>query len=283
MDAGIHSISAEAYHADPCVEPSLSSSIAKLLIAQSPLHAFMAHPRLNAAFEAEHSSAFDLGSAAHALLLERDPTKIVWVQAEDWRTKDAKAIRDAARERGQFPLLAKYQAPLAEMTAQANIALSRSELGDILESGAVEQTLIWQDGAAWCRARADALSADRRIILDYKSTSDASPEVFGRQIGRMGYDFQAEWYTRGVRAVTGAEPAFVLLAQEITAPYACALFALSNAYREIGQRKVARALALWSRCMERREWPGYDTRIRYVEPPGWELALLEDIDGGVQE
>ena len=42
LEPGIHNLSAEVYHADPCVKPSLSSSIANVLLQQSPLHAWMA-------------------------------------------------------------------------------------------------------------------------------------------------------------------------------------------------------------------------------------------------
>lgn len=35
------------YHADPAPEPSLSATLAKLLISRSPRHAWMASPRLN--------------------------------------------------------------------------------------------------------------------------------------------------------------------------------------------------------------------------------------------
>ena len=39
LDTGIHHGVPEArYHSDPCAEPSLSNSIAKLLVRQSPLH-----------------------------------------------------------------------------------------------------------------------------------------------------------------------------------------------------------------------------------------------------
>ena len=37
---------AEDYFDDCCVEPSLSQSLCKILIEQSPLHARQAHPRL---------------------------------------------------------------------------------------------------------------------------------------------------------------------------------------------------------------------------------------------
>ena len=45
-EPGIHVWSHEEYLSDPCPEPSLSRSIADILMAQSPLHAWCAHPRL---------------------------------------------------------------------------------------------------------------------------------------------------------------------------------------------------------------------------------------------
>jgi hypothetical protein len=44
---GYHRINAEKYHADPCVVPSLSSSIAKILLRESARKAWFSHPRLN--------------------------------------------------------------------------------------------------------------------------------------------------------------------------------------------------------------------------------------------
>ena len=92
----------------------------------------------------------------------------------------------------------------------------------------------------------------------------------------MSYDLQAEWYTRGIKAVTGTEPTFVFLCQEITAPYACSLIALSNAYRAVGQSKVARALTLWMACTQSNKWPSYSTRIAYAEPRPWDIVQLDE-------
>ena len=81
MQQGIVNLTAEQYHSDPCPTASLSSSIANILLDQSPLHAYLAHSRLNLQYEREESSRFDLGSAAHMMLLERREDKIVRVQA----------------------------------------------------------------------------------------------------------------------------------------------------------------------------------------------------------
>lgn len=269
MKPGLYTMSAEAYHADPAPEPSLSASIAKILLAQSPYHAMLAHPRLNGAYKPDHSSRLDLGSAAHALLLERDDTRITWVPHDDWRTGAAKALRDEAQASGRMAVLSKHQLQLEQMVVIARQFLFDSELGDILDTGTAEQTMLWHEAGVWCRGRCDLVSADRKVILDYKTTDSAAPNAFIRQIGNMGYDLQAQLYTRGMGAIAQVFPEFIFLVQEIESPFACSLVGLSNAYKEIGQSKVMRAIQAWGKCLHSRTWPSYPNNIHYAEPPAW--------------
>jgi PDDEXK-like domain of unknown function (DUF3799) len=272
----IQSLSADKYHADPAQAPSLSSSIAAILLEQSPQHAWLAHPRLNPNYVRDTDSRFDLGSAAHMMLLERREDRIVRVDADDWRTKAAKEARDQAQLEGKYAVLERQYKDIKEMCDAARKFLMRTELGNILDTGDAEQTLVWQDDAVWCRARPDIMSSDRKIVLDYKSTASAQPEAFARQIGRMGYDLQAEFYSDGVQIETGLRPAFVFLAQEITQPYACSLVALSNAYQFVGQQKAKRARDLWKTCLLEDSWPSYNPRIWYAEPKPWDLTVAEE-------
>ena len=278
MEPGIYNLTSEIYHSDPCPNPSLSSSIAKILIEQSPAHAWLAHPRLNPNFRRETDSRFDLGSAAHAMLLERDSSKIVRVQADDWRTKAAKEARDAAQANGQHAVLERQYADIVAMCTAAQDYLLDTELGDILVTGTPEQTVLWQEGKMWCRCRPDLLSPDKRIVLDYKTTGSAAPDEVAKQIGRLSYDLQASFYSRGVSAVTGTDTTFLLLFQEISAPWACSLIGLSNAYKSIGDAKAKRALALWERSMKTQNWSGYSNKILYCEPRPWVLAEAEEME-----
>jgi PDDEXK-like domain of unknown function (DUF3799) len=275
MKPGLHTMTAAEYHADPAPEPSLSSSIAKILLTRSPYHAMLAHPRLNASFKPDTDSRLDLGSAAHALLLERDESRITWVPYDDWRTNAAKAYRDAAHGEGKMPVLAKFQPQLQQMVVIARQFVQDSELGDILDTGSAEQTMLWHEtgpfGVMWFRARTDLLSADRRVVCDYKTVASAAPNDVIRQIGNMNYDLQAEFHSRGVAATTKVSPTFIFLAQEIDSPYACSLVALSEAYRSIGKSKVERAMRIWADCLHAKSWPGYDNRIHYAEPAVWQI------------
>jgi hypothetical protein len=255
----------------------MSSSIATILLNQSPLHAWLAHPKLNPHTVREVDSRFDLGSAAHLMLLERREDRIVIVPAEDWRTNKAKEARDAAQALGKYAILQRHYEDVVRMVQAAREYLAGTELTDLLDTGDAERSVLWQEGDFWYRCRPDVMSADRRVIVDYKSTANAAPEVVATQIGRMGYDLQAEFYTRGVEAVTGRhDTVFAFLFQEITPPYACSLVALSNAYRAVGQAKVKRAMALWRASLQSGLWPAYTSELLYAEPKPWDLALTEE-------
>jgi len=59
------------YHLDKSNNPpSLSRSVAHILLTQTPYHAWLAHPRLNPDYMPDEDSKFDIGTATHAMLLE---------------------------------------------------------------------------------------------------------------------------------------------------------------------------------------------------------------------
>lgn len=265
-------MTAERYHADPCAGPSLSSSIAILLLSQSPLHAWAAHPRLNPDYRREESEAFDLGTAAHAYVLQGSSAFEI-IEAPDWRTKAAKEARDQARLVGKVPMLAHRWADVKEMGFRATAALLNCEQPTPLTTatGAAEQTLVWREGDVLCRARLDWLHDDHRTVDDYKTTGgSANPDEWTRSLFGMGYDVQAAFYLRGVRAVFGTEATFRFVVQENYAPYALSVIALGPAALVLAEKKVIFALGKWRECMATGKWSGYPTRTCYADLPGWE-------------
>jgi hypothetical protein len=282
MKPGIYPMPEADYHADPAPVPSLSSSIAGVLLARSPLHAWHAHPRLNPAYVNEDKEAFDLGRAAHALLLEGDDRMQV-IDAENYRTKAAQEARDAARAAGKHPVLPHQYADVLAMREAALRAISDcADLSglDLKRDGTPEQAVLWQEGDAWLRCRPDWLSTDRRVVIDYKSTTDATPAAFQRQIVRMGYHFQDAFYSRGLKAATGTEPMFVFLAQENTAPYRCSFHACGPSLRQIAEGEIDRAVKVWTRCIQTGKWPAYRLDIHYAEATAWQMAEYEEHANG---
>lgn len=278
IDVGIHTMSAAFYHADPCPEPSLSSSIVKTICLSSPLHAHHDHPRLNPAAVDEDSEAMDIGTAAHALFLE-GVAAIVVVDAKDWRTNAAKELRDTARAAGRIPLLSKSWAAVQAMVAEARGQLARHTDGGagMFTNGQAEQTLIWQeDGGVWCRARLDWLRPG--AIDDYKTTSaTANPDTWTRSMFFAGHDIQAAWYLRGLKAITGHDDAiFRFAVQETFEPYALSVIGLGPDALMLAEKKCLYALDVWRACQRDDTWPGYPSRTAWATlPAAHEMWWLE--------
>lgn len=275
--SGLRAMPAEQYHADPCAQPSLSSSIARILLEKSPLHAWHAHPRLNPSCIPEERTDFDLGSAAHALLLEGEDRMQV-IDAENYRTKDAREQRDAARLAGKHPVLKARYDDVRRMADVARRAIGRCQdlAGVKLGEGKPELVGIWEEDGAFMRFRPDWIHDHRLVMLDYKTTTDAEPSAFTRQIGRMGYHIQAAFYRRGMMAIEGADIPFVLVAQESEPPYAVSFHGCAPSLLEIADAEVERAIDTWRECMRRNSWPAFTQRIHWAEAAGWQMAEHEE-------
>lgn len=276
-EQGIKTNAARSGSADASGVPALSASIAHLLVSKSALHAWHAHPRLNPNYQQTESAEFDYGRAAHAVLLEGSESSLHVIEADDWRTKAAKEAREAARAAGKTPMLAKQVHRVRAMVKAAQEYIAGSEIAGVFEDGSPEVPVKWQEGATLCRMRADWITADARMILDYKTTQSARPESFVSMGIAYGYAMQEAFYRRGVKTVFGKEPRFVFLLQEKEPPYICSLVAFDPAMQEIGDKQVQHALALWGTYMQRNQWPGYSPRVAHIEPPAWYLARAEEM------
>lgn len=281
-EPGIYEMTDEEYHADPCPEPSLSASIAKKLIAQSPAHARHAHPRLNPGFAREEKEIFDRGTVAHALLLKGEEVAAV-LPYDDWKTQAARAERDALRAEGRVVILQKHWDTVRRMIDRCREQLSaHKEASDAFTNGKPEQVIIWrEDSGVWCRAKLDYLHDTRQKIDDYKSTGR---EVDNESISRHcldDWEIQDAFYRRGVMKIFREEAQFRFIAQENAEPYAVNVVELGPDFRWLGDEKVQYAIRIFGNCLKTGRWPGYSDRIHCVQKiPKWaEDAWLEKAHG----
>ncbi len=277
VEPGIYAIPESYYHADPCPQPSLSSSIAKLLCLASPAHARFAHPRLNPQTVEEEAEKLDIGSAAHALLLEGN-AGVEIVDAADWRTKAAREARDAAYAAGKTPLLARVWADVQAMVDAIREQLDRHKDGGaaMFTDGKPEQTLVWMDDGVWCRARLDWLRPG--AIDDLKTTAgSANPDTWTRSMFGAGFDIQAAFYLRGLKALTAVDDAiFRFCVVENYPPYALSVVSLGPDAMMLAEKRVIYALEQWRAGLKAGDWVGYPRRTCWASlPPYIEAAWLE--------
>jgi len=210
-----HGIPAKVYHADPCERPSLSSTIARILLNDSPAHAFCAHSRLGGASK-EQTEAMGLGSLVHSLMDDNAEKDFEIGDFDDYKTKDARIWRDATAASGRSPVLTRDL-----VDAQPIAEALRNKLPSTGHKS--EVTAIWKEGDAYCRARYDRLLIDGFTgrITDWKTCSDVTDRGIIKSIVKYGYHIQVAFYLRGLKKCADlVDTEFTLVFVETKAPYA---------------------------------------------------------------
>lgn len=269
-EPGVYDIDVESYHDDPVPGGSLSSTGARRLLPPSCPAKFK--------WEQDHrhetdpiNRTFNLGHAAHKLVLGDGP-ELVRIDADSYRTKDAKTARDDALASGRVPLLPTEWMQVHDMAA----ALRAHPVSALIDPtrGKAEQTLVWQDELTgiMCRARIDWLQPG--AVVDYKSTLSGDTEHLGRASDQHGYAQQADFYLDGIRALgLGDENTpFVFIAQEKEPPYLITPFQLDPTALSIGRRRNIAARQVYRHCVETGYWPGHvhdPDEIVWVSLPPW--------------
>lgn len=248
----------EVYHGDLT---SLSFSWAKKLLPPSCPAKFHAE-RLAPPVYVQH---FNVGHAAHTRVLGEGP-EIVVVDAKDWRTAAAKAVRDEALAAGNIPLLPEED----EMTrAMAAAVHCHPEAADLLADGMAEQSLYWTDPATWTRLRTRPdwiTQRDGRIVFaDYKTTKSAHADVFRASASEYGYHQQAAFNVAGADEVLDEEDVRVIfIAQEKEFPYLVSVHEWSREDIKIGARLNRLAIDIYAECKATDIWPGYGDFIHQM-------------------
>lgn len=271
MRLGVRKISSQDYHRDPCPTPSLSSSVADILIKQTPYHAWLAHSRLNPEYEEKTTAEQEFGSAVHALLLNSEAERIVVVSGESWRKDAMRKVRDQSRADNKIPMLPDEFDHADWLAETAREQILASDVGEAFRRGVSERTLIWQEQGIYNRIRPDRWWRKGSIILDFKTTSgSAHPDDWpynSQGLWWGGGAIQSALYRRGAKAITGKDHRFVFLVQEVESGLVSVIEPAWTGAEE-ADKDVEDAISLWRDCLLTNQWPGYGPRIHGVEPPG---------------
>lgn len=288
LAAGFHRISKTAYLADPAPEPSLSSSIAKMLVSQSAAHAWCAHPR-GANHRKDPTAAMLNGTLIDSLLCGAD-TEVVELPEEmqdakgklvptndEFRLASAKKWRDDHAEAGRLPVSRddyRYAKKAAD-EIRANLWKDyKLEL-----KGEKQVTGLWQEeNGVWCRMRMDEWQADEGLIVDVKTADDANPRGLPGRCFSFGYDIQDAAYRSGVEALMPelqGRARMLFAFCETTPPFACVVTPLAGTMRAVGASRWKAAVKSWGECVKAGKFPGYTVEEGGVEAPHYAMEILE--------
>ena len=252
------------------------SELWRMMESPEKFHYYMSHPT-------PPSPALTFGAATHKMLLEPESFCDAYAVTPpdiDRRTKAGKEQYAFWLERvGDREIISNddYEL-LLEMT------LAAREIGFVnkLLNGEKEVPLFWTDDLTGepCKARLDCLTTvgGKPIIVDYKTTTDASTDGFMRSAIKYGYDFQASMYCEAYKANYGTVPTFVFIVQEKTAPYAVNILQADDVLIKRGYDIFRQLIGTYHDCKKSGNWWGYlgpYNVINNLALPAWLAKEIE--------
>jgi hypothetical protein len=207
-----------------------------------------------------------LGSALHMLLLEPELAQREIIDIPTWalskcgmRAGNRWKVFTAAHA-GRLLITADERRMLDAMLHSA-----RRVAADWLAGpGVAEMSLYWTDDETGlrCKLRIDWLiecDDGNPLIIDVKTSHDATPEGFAESYRLYGYGIQEVHYRAGMRQRTGRQPHTRFLVVQNRPPHVAKIFASSPAEYDTQARRWQHAMRELAHCYRTNDWsPTHD-------------------------
>lgn len=220
----------------------------------------------------EPRTEFDIGTAAHSLILEGDEDSIVVIDVPRRAGKAWTEPSDAARAAGKTPVKASEW---EQVKAMRDAVMANPVAAKAFTGHTAEQSIFWEEDGLQLKCRPDARIPG--LIVDLKTSATADPAEFGRRAYSLGYYISAAHYIDGVHEATGERLPFVFVQVEKEPPYLVSVVQLDTDAVEWGRIMADRAKRTYRECNASGVWPGYQP-FTTVGLPRWAQFELEDMN-----
>lgn len=129
------------------------------------------------------------------------------------------------------------------------------------EATTTEEVVVWQKNSCLCKGRLDVINRKEKIIVDIKTTDDASEATFKSSVWRYKLYRQASFYLEPFEGFT-----FVWIAVEKSRPHGVAIYECHQDFLIKGTEEIERMRKIYSECCRTNHWPGYSEQITSLSP-----------------
>lgn len=262
----------EEYHAHPAIGSSnvrmMNRSIAHFIDSKI-------NPR-------QQTPAMMMGSLLHLMIL--DFTAYSQAIQNDYAVKPdgmSLATKDGKKWKAENEgktILTEVQ--VETFTRMGSSIIEHPIASNLLDEGEAEISLILHDNnyGFMRKARFDYIrknEAGETIIIDLKTTNDASPSAFSKSIANFGYHIQGAYYSDVWRLFhkTTEIPIFTIIAVENNPPYNVAVYNLAEEALGLGRSTYEITLRKYAdylfQAAQGKNWAGYPKQITDLDLPGW--------------
>ena len=237
------------------------------------------------------SDALILGNAIHTAILEPDLFVHKYAVVPDDAPKRPTSVQRSAKkpsddtvaaiefwdrfnaENAGRIILTKDQAEICRKVSRKFLSSNTAQF--LFSKGQPEVSLVWEDPIeeVLCKGRADWINDT--MIIDIKSSIDASEAEFSRAAFNYDYAMQAAFYLDGYKALTGKELIFVIAVFEKAPPFECRFYVVSDKMIDFGRKKYRALLAKYAKAAKTGIWEGYTDELTTLELPSWVEKTLE--------
>lgn len=224
-----------------------NSGISEFL--KSPYHFWYQY--LSGQADRDETPAMKMGTAVHAAILEPELFQAEYIKAPDVdrRTKEGKAAWAELPSNAIALRSQEYDQVMSMCTSVRETKVARKLLAD----GEAEASYYVEMDDLLCKCRPDWVTD--KLIVDVKTTEDASEKGFQRSAMKYGYHRQAAYYLDILAEYGTPKDGFVFMVVEKSAPYATAFYYATDEMIEKGRAEYKDALDRLKRCFAQDRWP----------------------------
>lgn len=228
--------------------------------------------------------AFAAGHAIHSLVLEPEQFNnryLLGIEG-DGRTKEVKKARAQLQERANGRVILT-PAEWDDAVAVAQSVNRHPKAKEYIDKCDRELSILWIDPATelTCKARLDGYDRDAGMVIDLKSTTDATPSKFAWSIFSFNYHNQAAYYRAGLKTLGANVRHHVLIAVEKEGYHGVAVYRLDDEILDIASKENRFLMRQYATCVKEDKWPGYSSNVQDIGIPGYKAAELEEKYAGL--
>jgi len=278
-----------AYFSGNAVSSSLLNEFRK-----SPAHA---RAFLNRTEDSGRAKHFTLGSAIHAAVLEPDRFKEefkVPVQCSAETGSGDQCSRTGSyfindewfcgthikSQEGEIKDVNSLSSSDYKTCIEIQQAVRKNEYAYALlnqkGNNIAEGSIVWNDKTTdlICKGRIDFYNEESGIIVDLKSTFDASINSFKKSMSQYGYYRQLAFYREGLKTLNYKVNDIYIIAVEKAPPYNLQIIKLKEDLVDKGWKEMHKAIVEYHEETKSGTWKGYPEQVIELSASDFEEEIL---------
>ena len=222
------------------------------------------------------------GTAVHAFFLERDKFDSDFViKPADMRLNTKVGKEWALENQSKIIIDSELGNNLYEMEKSFMDSPARLIYD---KQGQSELSYFWDDlGLVKGKCRPDWISNDGNIVVDIKTTTDASPKGFQKSIANWGYHLQLGWYLRGLQKLGLPAKEFIFIAIEKTPPFSVGVYRANKEMITYANDEINNLVYDIDESLKSDDFPDYTPEILDLGLPNWMNPKEPEYDPNLHE